>query len=212
MNSLFRWLYFFPHRFKSRLIAWRLRALRVDFSSDVDRRFSSNLGYAYQPTYDAIFHDAIRNLPITSQVIKLFDAGCGKGPILYFAKKMGIAKVAGVELSDELCTLCVKNMQALGYQDVTVFHKDATLLRDELDDYNVFYMFNPFPAEPMRIFMRSIAESARRTPRPVYVIYHNPSFTDVCREEGFVVRKELLTQTCFRNDKPTLILEYCDIR
>ena len=209
LQSLFRWLYYFPYRCKTRLTRWRLERLGVDFSTDTDRRFPSGIGYAYQPTYDTIFQDGIRNLPIPIREIKMLDAGCGKGPILYFAKRMGIENVGGVEFSDELYALCVKNMQALGYQGLSLFHQDATLLKDELDDYNVFYMFNPFPAGPMRAFMQSIAESARRTPRPVYVIYHNPVFADVCREEGFVVRKEVLTHTYFRNDKPTLILEYC---
>jgi len=208
MYSLFRWLWFFPTRCETRLTSMRLSSLGVDFATETDGRFSPDIGYAYMPTYITLFRDGIRNLPIPIREIRLMDAGCGKGIALYYARRMGIAKVAGVELSDELCVICEKNMQALGYGDVIVVHKNVTLLRDELDDYNVFYMFNPFPAEPMRAFMRSIAESIKRTGRTVYVVYHNPIHVDVCREEGFVVQKEVLTHTYFRNDKLTLILEY----
>jgi len=208
IHSLLRWFFYFPYRCKTRLTALWLHYRKVDFSTDDDRRFPSHLGYAYQPTYDAYFHDGIKNLPIPIYDVRLLDVGCGKGPILYFAKRMGIAKVDGVELADDLCAICVKNMQALGYKDIAIFHQDATLLRDELDEYNVFYMFNPFPAEPMRSFLRSLAESTRRLSRPVYVIYHNPVFAEICREEGFAVQKEVLTQTYFGNDKSTLILEY----
>ena len=208
MYSLFRWFYYFPYRCKTRLTALWLNYLHVDFSPDVDRRFPTNVGHGYQPTYDAYFHDGIKNLPIPIKDVRLLDAGCGKGAILFFAKRMGIAKVGGVELAEELCAICVKNMRALGYQDIAVFHKDATLLKTELDEYNVFYMFNPFPADPMRGFLRSVAESAHRMPRSVYVIYHNPIFPDACRDEGFVMIKEVLTRTYFGNDKPTLIFEY----
>ena len=208
IHALLKWFYFFPYRCKSRLTAWRLQKLGVDFSNDEGRRFTTDVGFAYQPSYYPVFQDAIRNLPIPAKEIKLLDAGCGKGAVLFFAKSMGITKVGGVELAEDLCAICVKNMQSLGYRDIAIFHKDVSLLKDELDDYNVFYMFNPFPAEPMRAFMRAIAESTRRTPRTVYVVYHNPIFSDVCREEGFAPFKELLTKTYFGNDKPTLILEY----
>jgi predicted RNA methylase len=212
LRLLFRWLWYFPYRYRSRMMARRLGALGVDFSTDADRRFPATIGYGYQPTYDAVFQDGIRHLPIPIREIKLLDAGCGKGPILYFAKKMGIQIVAGVELSDELFAIAAKNMKILGCHDVILFHKDITLLRDELDDYNVVYMFNPFPAEPMRAFMRAIAGSMRRTPRPVYVIYHNPVFADVCQEEGFTVQKEVLTKTYFGNDKLTLIFDLATTR
>lgn len=208
VHSLLRWFRFFPVRCETRLTSMRLSSLGVDFATDDTRRFSADIGYAYMPTYAAVFRDGIRKLPIPIREIKLFDAGCGKGPILYAAKKLGIQKVAGVELSDELCAICMKNMQTLGYHDIVIFPEDATQLRDELDDYNVFYMFNPFPAEPMRTFMRSIAESVKRNRRVVYGIYHNPLHGDVCKEEGFVLLKEFLTHTYFKNDKPTWILEY----
>ncbi|MCL2624142.1 MAG: hypothetical protein FWD31_10805 [Planctomycetaceae bacterium] len=116
--------------------------------------------------------------------------------------------MGGVELAENIYAICTKNMQALGYRDVTVIHKNVTELRDELDDFNVFYMFNPFPADPMRIFMRSIAESVKRKRRAVYVVYQYPLYADACREEGFVVLKEMLTHSYFMNDKPTLILEH----
>ena len=208
IQSLLRWIYYFPWRCQTRLTAWRLTRLGVDFSTDVDRRFPSSIGYAYQPPYNAFFRDGIRSLPIPVKDVKLFDAGCGKGPILYYAKQMGIPQVGGVEYSGELYAITVKNMQALGYSDVIVYHNDATLLKDELDEFNVFYMFNPFPAEPMRAFMRAIVESVRRNQRHVWLIYHNPIFADVCREAGFIVYQEVLTHTYFGNDKPTLILEY----
>jgi predicted RNA methylase len=208
IQSLFHWLRYFPYRCKSRLAARRLGALGVDFSSEVDRRFSTSVGHIYQPTYYPIFEDGIRNLPISIQEIKLFDVGSGKGAVFHFAKQRGIEKVGGVELSDELCAIAAKNMRTLGYQDVDIFQKDATLLKEELDAYNVFYMSNPFPAVPMRGFLRAIVESTQRTPRSVYLVYHVPTCAETCREEGFVVLKELMTPTYFRNDKPTLIMEY----
>ena len=208
MYSLFRWFYFFPYRCTTRLTAWRLRYLGVDFSPDEDRRFPTNVGHGYQPIYDATFRNGIKKLPIPVKDIKLIDGGCGKGAALFFAKRMGIPKVGGVDLAEDLCAICRKNMLALGYRDIEVIHKDVTHLKNELDDYNVFYMYNPFPAEPMRAFMRSIAESAHRIPRTIYVIYHFPLYADVCLEEGFVVLKEFVTQTYFGPDKSSLILEY----
>ena len=61
----------------------------------------------------------------------------------------------------------------------------------DLDGYNYFYFFNPFPANIMSIVIKNITASLARKPRKATIIYFNPEFHEsVVADSPFVKIKE----------------------
>jgi len=186
-NSLFRWLWYFPDRCKGKLIKlfWRIRYPGLDFAMDYDTEFDKQAGFGFEAVSQAFFLEIIRRTPFPKNEIRFLDIGCGKGNTLVTATKCGLAKVGGVELSDKFFKACKNNMRILGYDDVALFHRNATLMETELDDFNVIYLYNPFPGEVMKSFLVQLKESVKRVPRRVCITYLRPLFAEVFEELGF---------------------------
>ena len=73
---------------------------------------------------------------------------------------------------------------------VRVFQGYAALY-DAYDDYNYFYLYNPFNEVIMTPFLQHVKESAARNPRDIHIIYHNPVHHELFAEEGFTFVEEL---------------------
>lgn len=102
------------------------------------------------------------------------DFGSGKGGALLTLAKFPFSRITGVELSAELVAIAEKNLKGLGKR-IEMVVGDAVEFTD-LDGYNYFYFFNPFPAEVMRAVIGNITASIARSPREVVIIYFNPEF------------------------------------
>jgi len=157
----------------------------LDFNMDYNTEFDKQTGFGYEAMAGSFFREVIRRVPIPHRDIRFLDIGCGKGNTLFSAKKYGFAKVAGVELSDKFFTACENNMRILGLDDVTLYHQDASTLENELDEYNMIFLFNPFPEEVMKRFLQHLKESMSRTPRAGCIVYAHPVFGKVFVEMGF---------------------------
>lgn len=73
---------------------------------------------------------------------------------------------------------------------VRIFQGDAALY-DAYDEYNYFYLYNPFNEIIMTPFLRHVKESAERSPRDIHIIYYNPVHHDLLLAEGFSFVEEL---------------------
>lgn len=113
----------------------------------------------------------------------IIDIGCGKGRMLEVFSCFDFSKVAGVEYSLELAEVARMNMQKLGVS-CKVFTGDATIF-NAYDDYNYFYLFNPFPEPIMEKFVKKLKESIAQNPRKITIIYTNPLCLSVFLESGF---------------------------
>ena len=70
------------------------------------------------------------------------------------------------------------------------FQGDA-LVYDDYDEYNYFYLANPFNASVMAPFLMHLKESLSRNPRTIYVLYLLPILHNMFINEGFKVEKRL---------------------
>jgi hypothetical protein len=61
----------------------------------------------------------------------------------------------------------------------------------ELDSYDVVYMYNPFPAKVISAVVSNLANSLARAPRPLTVIYLNPTCHDSIVQGPFEKYQEL---------------------
>jgi SAM-dependent methyltransferase len=131
----------------------------------------------------------LRTLDITPGD-SIVDFGSGKGGALITLSRFPFARVAGVEIAPELVGIARDNLDKLKIQNVTMTVGDAAEFTD-LDGYNYFYFFSPFPSAVMRSVIKNICDSLTRRPRKAVIIYFNPEFHDaVVSDSPFVKTRE----------------------
>ena len=138
--------------------------------------FSSS---AYFPELKKVLND----LGI-SEKDSILDYGSGKGALLVLFRKYRFKKIAGVELSGKLLQIADRNFRKLNISNLSLFHSDARQFKD-LEDYNYFYFYNPFPCEIMAVVLRNIVDSIEKLPRTVKLIYCNPKCHELIVNSGF---------------------------
>jgi tRNA A58 N-methylase Trm61 len=119
------------------------------------------------------------------------DIGCGKGYVLAFATKYSFKKIAGFDISSNLIQIAQKNILKLNLKQIQVFTADA-LYYEHYDEFDHFFLFNPFPSEIMKPTIEKIIMSIKKNPREVTIIYYNPTCHKDFMETGyFELVKEL---------------------
>lgn len=183
--SKIRKLRFFPTRYRIRvaLNSIKEKFLGLDFSMP-DRMYDRkrNDGAMYVASPDPILYGLLGCVDI-KKYRNFFDVGCGKGYVLWKAKKYGFEKVGGIEYDAKLYEICMRNLKRLKLQkDVTVVSGDA---RDygNYGDYDVFYFFNPFKDEVMHRVIEEIIDQCRG--KEIMLIYYRPRFTDAIDQCGY---------------------------
>jgi SAM-dependent methyltransferase len=127
----------------------------------------------------------LRALKITAQD-SIVDFGSGKGGALITLSRYPFARIAGVEISPELVVIAKKNLDKLHIGNVAMYLCDAADFID-LDAYNYFYFFSPFPSAVMSAVIRNICASLAHNPRKASIIYFNPECHDaVVTDSPFV--------------------------
>jgi hypothetical protein len=105
----------------------------------------------------------------------IVDLGAGKGGALIEFASYPFGKIAGVELLPELAVIARKNFRKAKLERIDMLVGDAAEFTD-LDGYNYFYFYNPFPQPVMEQVMRNISASLLKAPRPSTLIYYSPGF------------------------------------
>ncbi len=132
----------------------------------------------------------LKALKITAQDC-IVDFGSGKGGALITLSRYPFARIAGVEISPDLAVIAKQNFHKLNIKNVTMNVCDAADFI-ELDEYNYFYFFSPFPAAVMSAVIRNICASLTNNPRKASIIYFNPECHDaVVTDSPFVKINEL---------------------
>lgn len=151
----------------------------ADFSGWVSQEnagLSQDHGNQYQPSTDALVR-ILKRYPI-SQEDRILDIGCGKGKAMYLMSRYPFGAVRGYDLSEALTRTANDNFHRLGIEDrCQAFQADALEFQD-YDEYNYFYLFNPFPEEVFRVMIGHLMDSLKRKPRSCTMIYLHP----VCHE------------------------------
>lgn len=183
--SKLRALRFFPnkHRIRQGLACWRERLQGLDFSMP-DRMYDRgrNDGAMYLATPKDTLTEAFECVDI-GKYPRILDIGCGKGYVLWQAKKYGFKKIGGVEYDEKLCKICRRNMERLQIaQDVTVTYTDAREFGN-YGMYDVFYFFNPFMEEVMAAVIDRIVNQCRG--REIMIIYYRPRYASRIENIGY---------------------------
>jgi hypothetical protein len=118
----------------------------------------------------------LRDLKITPRDA-IVDFGSGKGGALFTFSRFPFAKITGVELAPELVDIAEDNLKKLNIGNITMTVCDAADFTD-LDEYNYFYFFSPFPCSVMSAVIQNISSSLIASPRKAVIIYFNPECHD----------------------------------
>ncbi|MDD2582050.1 MAG: class I SAM-dependent methyltransferase [Desulfuromonadaceae bacterium] len=120
----------------------------------------------------------------------IVDFGSGKGGALITFSRYPFSKISGVELSPELVAIAEENFKKLNIGTITMTISDAADFTN-LDEYNYFYFFSPFPAAVMSAVIRNVCSSLTNSPRKATIIYFNPEYHDaVVTDSPFVKTNE----------------------
>ncbi len=178
----------------------------IDFSDTIPRKdVVGEDAHGYYPTNLDVLLDVFSTRDIEKDDA-LFDFGCGKGAILSVAHQMGFAKCGGVEYTKEIYDKLVNNIAKMtdvscaltGYETIidgiSLFNADAASLKNVLDDYNWFTLFNPFGLDKTNEVIRNILSSVERKPRKIHILYAEPMGHDVIVSSNcFMKTKEYKT-------------------
>jgi SAM-dependent methyltransferase len=144
----------------------------------------------YQPTEPDLFHEMMATLPIPFDTFTFVDLGSGKGRTLLMASEYAFWRIAGVELIAALHHAAQENIRE--YRSPTQRCRQIeSILADARefefpDEPLVLYLFNPLPENALLEVCRRLEKSLRISPRPVYVIYHNPLLEDTLSKSAWL--------------------------
>ncbi|MDR1289746.1 MAG: hypothetical protein LBK06_00945, partial [Planctomycetaceae bacterium] len=81
----------------------------------------------------------------------------------------------------------LKNLKILGREkeNTKLYQADAKTMTEQLDDFNLFYMFNSFPDHVLKQFAQNIIDSAKRKPRKLFVAYYHATLHQILIDVGF---------------------------
>jgi SAM-dependent methyltransferase len=149
-------------------------------------------GNYYQAIPVSTFRRIVRESAVRPQDAVFVDIGCGRGRALLLASASGFRRVLGIDLDPGLVREAEVNIgrwQARGGArrqppgGLQVRLGDAGAVDLPPDDLFLF-LFNPFGAATLRLFLAQVEESRQRQPRRITLAYANPVHADVVEEGG----------------------------
>ncbi len=118
----------------------------------------------------------------------LLDAGCGKGRLLAMGAAYGFSDIIGIDFSKKLCDAAVNVCRRIKtkYPDKTITIECADARNYDIPEtVGVIFLFNPFDAVIMDVFIRKVSESLQRKDRPMKILYANPQCKQQWLDAGF---------------------------
>jgi SAM-dependent methyltransferase len=146
----------------------------------------------YQPTEPALFREMMASLPIAFDTFTFVDLGSGKGRTLLMASEYPFKRIVGVELIPELHRAAEQNIRE--YRSVTQRCSQIEAVCTDASEFVfpdtplVLYLFNPLPEAGLRRVLRNLEQSLEQSPRPVWIVYHNPAMDSVLGKSRALVR------------------------
>lgn len=162
---------------------WEHRVNTTSGTVGWQERLLGRFHSAYQPTDPAAFQAMMAELPIDFRQFTFVDLGSGKGRALLMASEYPFLRIIGVEILPALDRAARENIRA--YQSprqrcsqIQTICADAREFEFPADPL-VLYLFNPLPESALRQVIERLEKSLAEFPRPVWIVYHNPSLASV---------------------------------
>jgi len=171
------------------LIRLRISLGQIDLKDDPSEAVTERTHY-YADSGGLAFDKIMANFKITTNDA-IVDFGCGKGGILISLSKYPFCKITGIEIAPELVEIAKENIRKLKLKNIDIECCDAAEFK-QLNEYNYFYFFDPFPCNVMQNVIDNIEKSILEQPRKVTIIYLNPFCNDLIESGNtFIKTREL---------------------
>lgn len=151
----------------------------------------------YEAVNFFILENLLQKIRSIDTITSFTDLGCGKGRALVVAAHFGFTYLKGVDFAKEVCEDAKQNMQKLKQVYPGINYE---IICGNVIDYivepgeSVFFMFNPFDDETIKIFLEKVEASLQRHPRDIYFLYVSPRHIETFFEFDYepVYRKRKL--------------------
>jgi 16S rRNA G966 N2-methylase RsmD len=127
----------------------------------------------YAMTSKSALRNMLSKVDINSK--KFIDIGSGKGAVVYHAYKLGAKYSLGIEYSQKLHKIALKNFRILECSDFCLsVNIDARKYLD-YSDFDVFFLFNPFDDHVYNDVMLTIKAQIQSDSRVRWIIAYGKS-------------------------------------
>lgn len=168
-------------------------------------------GIPYAPSHPKFLRELFLALSIRHEDYTFVDLGSGKGRALLLASEFPFRRVIGVEYSEALHRVAIRNVaryrnQSQRCRDIVCLHVDA-LEFDFPADPLVLYMYNPFRPPVLGPVMQRLQASLDERPRDVVLLYSAPFHASVVeRETALQPTARSRYHTAYRTPKSTIAI------
>lgn len=156
----------------------------LDYTGRIESHNSSLRGY--EGCYP--INGLLKKLNITTED-RILDIGCGKGLSLYYSSMFCFERIDGIEYSNNLTQIAKHNAMLLKDKRIHIYNCDARNF-NHYDQYNYFFINNPFSAEIMERVVIAIIQSYQVNKRKIIVIYQFPFSLNVFKKYNFEILYE----------------------
>lgn len=153
------------------------------------RRSGIDISHAtiYMPVSYSLIEKTLEQID-DSNKNHFLDIGCGKGRALCVAAHFGFNQLTGIDFSEKLCEVAIKNLDNtklhLPTINFSIVTQDAATVKVPVDTDCIF-LFNPFDEVIMKKVVENIIKSLEITPRLLNIIYTNPLHKNLFTENNF---------------------------
>ena len=181
---------FSPHNWARLVMILADRVRGLDFLTVIQARevgLNPNSASPSSPSGNKYLRNVLKDFNITSKD-SIIDIGCGKGSAMRTMLEFPFAHIGGIEVSERITKIAVRNFNRLNANRVKVFNCDASVFPN-YDDYNLVYLYNPFPSHVMQPVVDALMHSIQRSERELVIIYNNAVCHETIVAHGVFSRK-----------------------
>ncbi len=119
-----------------------------------------------------------------------YDIGCGMGRILCVVARRRIRKCVGIELLEPLCEKARRNALRLRGRKAPIEIICADAATADLSEGTIYFLFNPFGKDTLRVLLANLQTSISRDPRKVTLVYYNSVHESVLEASGWLDKSD----------------------
>jgi SAM-dependent methyltransferase len=141
--------------------------------------------YAYSTPDYLDLRRILARLDMT-QADVFYDIGCGMGRVVCLAARSPLTKVVGIELNPALAEIARRNAASLRGRRSPIEIRTEDAATAGVSNGTLYYLFNPFGPDTLRVVLANIELSLHRAPRAARFVYVNPQHKAVLDTTGWI--------------------------